>query len=121
MKILVVEDSAPLARAAKLKLEKCGAEVKSAATVAQAKTFFEDGMVFDAVWLDHYLLGDESGLELVDYMNEKAIATPVFLISNTVTEEKVGEYKGRGILQYFLKSNHPIAEIAKEIVEKVSK
>ena len=116
--ILVVEDERPLLEAIRLKLERSGFDVVSARTIAQARGYLEDVPGISAVWLDHYLLGKESGLDFV--MSCKADGSkhntlPIFLVSNTASAEKVQTYMKLGVNKYYVKAEKRLDEIIQDI------
>ncbi|MFA6354848.1 MAG: response regulator [Candidatus Paceibacterota bacterium] len=119
--ILVLEDERPLLEAIRLKLEKNGFEVVTARTVEQAKQYTEEIDHIDAIWLDHYLMGKENGLDFIAWCKEednaKCKEIPIFVVSNTASSEKVSTYMSLGAKKYFIKSNHRLDEIIKEIME----
>ena len=59
--VLIVEDELPLLNAIKTKLEAEGFDTVSARTADEAYNFLKDIKV-DLIWLDHYLLGVQNGL-----------------------------------------------------------
>ena len=61
--ILVVEDELPLSQAIQSKLEKSGFSVVTFRPVEQTIGYLEYVGIVDAIWLDHYLLGMEHGLD----------------------------------------------------------
>ncbi|MDP1689947.1 MAG: hypothetical protein Q8L52_01965, partial [bacterium] len=63
--ILVIEDERPLVAAIKTKLDNAGLDVITARTIEQGLHYLEDVGTIDAIWLDHYLLGRETGLDFV--------------------------------------------------------
>lgn len=127
--ILVVEDEKPLLDAIKIKLEKNGIDVVTARTVEQAKQYVVDLPKIDAIWLDHYLLGKENGLDFVAWCKEdenaKCKLIPIFVVSNTASPDKVATYMSLGAKEYFIKANHRldeiIAQIGKELYNNESK
>ena len=118
--VLVVEDERPLLEAIKIKLENNSIEAVTARSVTQALAYLEDLPKIDAIWLDHYLLGDQSGLELVATIKKadspwKSI--PIFVVSNTASNDKVSSYIQFGVEKYFIKSNYRLDMIISEIKE----
>ncbi len=116
--VLVVEDERPLADAIALKLKKNDFEVVTARSVEQALDYLKGEVVIDAIWLDHYLLGKENGLDLV--MKLKASDgrwkdIPVFVVSNTASPEKVQSYIRFGVNKYFVKAENRLDDIIAEI------
>lgn len=120
--ILVVEDEKPLLDVVKAKIEKCGCSVITARSVEQAEDYLEQGVKIDAIWLDHYLLGKETGLDLVSRIKvegSKWKSIPVFVISNTASEDKVKHYLALGIEKYYTKSNYKLDEILSDIKKHI--
>ncbi len=120
--ILVVEDEKPLQDAIRIKLEKSGFSVITARTVVQAYNFLEEIDKINVVWLDHYLLGGENGLDLVVKIksNEKFKKIPIFVVSNTAGAEKIKSYINLGIHKYYTKSNCRLDNIIGDIREYLS-
>jgi len=117
--ILVVEDEKPLLEAVRIKLEKNGFAVVTARTAEQAYGLLEDIPKVDVIWLDHYLLGKENGLDLVvkikSHENYKNI--PIFIVSNTASADKVKSYINLGVNKYYIKSNYRLDSIINDIRE----
>lgn len=116
--ILVVEDERPLLEAIKFKLENNSIEAVTARSVEQAMTYLEDLKKIDAIWLDHYLLGNQSGLELVASIKAPESQwrnIPIFVVSNTASNDKVSAYMQFGVEKYFVKSNYRLDMIIDEI------
>ncbi|MFA5125041.1 MAG: response regulator [Patescibacteria group bacterium] len=116
--ILVVEDERPLVEAIKIKLEKSGFAVTTARTVKQALQYLEEGVKIDVIWLDHYLLGQENGLDLVAKIKEEDSAwkaIPIFVVSNTATPDKVQSYLRLGVNKYYTKADFRLELIIKDI------
>ncbi len=116
--ILVLEDERPLLEAVKAKLEKNSFSVVTARSVEQALSYLEDIKTFDAIWLDHYLLGKEDGLDFVTKLkshNAQWKKIPIFVVSNTASPSKVQSYIRLGINKYYVKAEHRLDEIIKEI------
>lgn len=116
--ILVVEDELSLQNVIKKKLEVNGFETLTAKTIAEARQHLKKMPRVDAIWLDHYLPGGESGLDLVASLKEQDSpwrSTPLFVVSNTATAEKVQAYIRYGITKYFVKSNVSLASIIQDI------
>jgi DNA-binding response OmpR family regulator len=115
--ILVVEDERALNNAITHKLEMNAFKVVSARSVNQAFGYLREGPVIDAVWLDHYLFGPQSGLDLVIKLrNSKSwINLPILLVSNTVSPEKVQTYLKLGIYKYYAKVDNRLETIVGDI------
>lgn len=118
--ILVVEDERPLAEAIRTKLEHFGGDVAVARTVEQAVNYLEELEKVDAIWLDHYLLGKENGLDFVAKLKADDSPwqhIPVFVVSNTASSDKVQSYLQLGINKYYVKANYRLEEIIKDITD----
>lgn len=116
--ILVVEDEEALASIIKIKLEKNGFKVVSARTAEQALGYLKDELNVQAIWLDHYLLGKENGLDLVVKIkenNSKWHNIPIFVVSNTASPEKVNAYLALGVNKYYTKANFRLENIVNDI------
>lgn len=118
-KVLVVEDEETLQSAIKLKLEKAGAEVFSARRVSEAIKILKKIGKVDVIWLDHYLLGKENGIDFVVNIKEdkKWKKIPIFVVSNTATHDKIQGYLKLGIRKYYTKANLKLDHIVKEIIK----
>lgn len=118
--VLVVEDERPLLEAIKLKLEKNDFDVITARSVEEAFNHIEDVPTIDAVWLDHYLLGKESGLDFVIKCKEEESRyrdIPIFVVSNTASPDKVQRYIELGVSKYYTKAERKMEDIIKDIKE----
>lgn len=118
--ILVIEDERPLLEAIKKMLDKKGLSVVTSRTVRQALDFLDELSDVKAIWLDHYLLGKESGIDLVAKLKDEKSKwknIPIFVVSNTASEDKVQAYLRFGVNKYYTKSDHRLDEIATEIKE----
>ncbi len=122
--VLVLEDEKPLLEAVRLSLTKNGFKVITARTVEEAKEQLCTTTHVDAIWLDHYLLGRENGLDFVAWCredgNNKCKLVPIFVVSNTATPEKVASYMSLGAEKYFVKSNHKMGDIIEEIKKSIA-
>lgn len=121
--ILVIEDERPLQKVIKLQFEERGFEVVTARTVAQAFDLLQEVPGIKAIWLDHYLLGKEDGLDLVARLKESAEwkNIPVFVVSNTASEDKVKTYLSFGVEKYYTKSDYKLEHIVDDMREVLEK
>lgn len=122
--ILVVEDERPLAEAIKTKLVISGCDVVTARTVEQALGYLKESVKIDAVWLDHYLLGKENGLDFVAKIKEDGSQwkeIPIFVVSNTVSPEKVQTYLRLGANKFYTKANYRLDQIIGDIKDYLNK
>jgi DNA-binding response OmpR family regulator len=121
--ILVVEDEMPLLRAVQAKLERSDFDVVTARTVDQAVEYLDDDDVqIDAVWLDHYLLGKQSGIDLVAKCKEegsRSADVPIFLITNTASRDKVQTYLKLGVNNYYIKAQVRLDAIISDIKKEL--
>ena len=141
--ILVLEDERVLLEVVNARLEKKGFEVISARSVDQVfnATLDENGLgiiaastikqaleyldtlgEIDAIWLDHNLLGKENGLDFVKKFKAnggRLKNVPIFVVSNSEGPETIESYINLGISKYYIKSNHRLDEIIKDINESL--
>jgi CheY-like chemotaxis protein len=116
--VLVIEDEQPLLNVIKTKLEKNSFVVTTARTILQALNYLKKAGSVDAIWLDHYLLGKEDGLDFVTELKShegqwKKI--PIFVISNTASPDNIKSYIRLGISKYFVKNEYQLDNIVAEI------
>ena len=119
-KVLVVEDEKTLSEAIRCKLEKRDIVTFGAVSVPQALEILNKETI-DAIWLDHYLLGKENGLDFVAKikLDEKWKNIPIFLVSNTATLDKVSSYLALGVNKYFTKADFKLEQIISDIINFV--
>ena len=106
-KILVLEDEKPLLNAVTKGLMAKGFEVLPARSVSQGLACLEKTKI-DAIWLDHYLLGDKSGLDFVMILKSEKSKwkhIPIFVVSNTATADKIKYYLELGVEQFHTKAD----------------
>ncbi len=115
--VLLIEDEAPLLKAIKTKLEKHEFEVVTARKVKQALNLLEDLERVDVIWLDHYLLGREDGLDFLVALKENKVwkNIPVFVVSNTASPSRIRAYLQLGIEKYYTKSDYRLEDIICDI------
>lgn len=114
--ILVLEDEKPLLEVIKDKLETEGFGVVTARASDQALEYLKEGVKIDAVWLDHYLFGKEDGLEFVTRLKKGLNKNlPVFVVSNTVSPDKVQEYVKLGVQKCYTKVDYRLDQIVADI------
>ncbi|MFB6181446.1 MAG: hypothetical protein ABEJ24_00950 [Candidatus Magasanikbacteria bacterium] len=76
----------------------------------------------DAMWLDHYLLGSESGLEFLNRLKGEGSLgrdLPIFVVSNTASEDKVKSYLSFGVDQYYTKADNNLGEIIDDLINAI--
>ena len=116
--ILLIEDERPLMRIIESKLEKAGFDVVSARTIDQGLGYMEDIPTIDAVWLDHYLFGEKTGLDFIAKLkakDSKWSKIPIFVVSNTASEGNHRSFMRLGVSKYFVKAEHRLEEITNDI------
>jgi len=115
--VLIVEDEKPLLNAIRIKLENSGFDVLTARTVDQALHYMEDVGKIDVIWLDHYLLGKGTGLDFVVAIksNEKWKQIPIFVVSNTASQDKVKAYIKFGVTKYYTKADYRLDQIIEDM------
>lgn len=116
--ILVVEDELPLLEAIRVKLTKSGFDVVTARSFEQAKNHAQDIKGIDVIWLDHYLLGKETGLDFIAWCKADGSPykhIPFFVISNTASPDKVQTYLRLGAEKYYVKAEKRLDAIIDDI------
>ena len=99
-------------------LSEKGLDTITSLTINQALDYLENLKNIDAIWLDHNLLGKESGLDLVVRLraNGKQLKKiPIFVVSNSENPETIQSYLDLGKTKYYVKSNHRLDEIINDI------
>ena len=116
--ILIIEDERPLLEVVQIKLEGSGFDVITARSVGQALDFLRSLPGVSAIWLDHYLLGQHDGVEFVRRVRSgdaRYQHVPVFVISNSASEETKASYRELGVEGYYVKSDFQLDEIINDI------
>ncbi len=115
--ILVLEDEEALMKAVATKLESEGFKVLSSRSVDEGLAYINDGVQVDAIWLDHYLLGKRGGLEFVAELKKLKAGRelPIFVVSNTVSPDKIQEYIRLGVQKCFTKVDYRLEQIIGDI------
>ena len=121
--ILVVEDEFPLLDAVTETIEKKGYAVYSARSAKEVFDCLEELPSVSGVWLDHYILGKENGLDVVARMKEedKWKGIPVFVVSNTATDDKISSYIQLGVEKFYVKSQVKIHDVVDELISVIEK
>ena len=117
--ILVIEDELSLLNAISAKLEKEGFKVSQARTVEEATSELKKCGMVDAIWLDHYLLGKEDGIDFMTEIRKDRDYddVPVFMVSNTASANKMRTYFMMGVSKYYTKAEHKLEEIISDLKE----
>jgi len=99
-------------------LEKKGLGIIAAANIQQALDYLENLKNIDAIWLDHNLIGKENGIDFIKKLKANGgrwKKIPIFVVSNSEGEETIKSYVNLGVSKYYVKSNHKLDEIIKDI------
>ena len=115
--ILILEDEIPLQQAIQKKIEKEGFSSVTARSVKQAIDYLEEVKGIGLIWVDHYLLGKETGLDFVALVKRtpRWKNIPIMIVSNTASPNKVKNYLSLGVDKYYIKSNFRIDQLIAEI------
>lgn len=132
--VLVVEDDANFVRIITQKLQKNGISVVTASNTADGLNVLETNKI-DLVWLDHYLVGEQTGYDFVAAVkkDKRFSRIPIFLVTNyddygntvvflerLTSQDKPKTYLEYGIDKYFVKSNTSLDTIMLEIKKKLA-
>jgi CheY-like chemotaxis protein len=120
--ILVLEDEIPLQNAIETRLRGNGFNVLTVRRVVNGLDVLESEEVIDAIWLDHYLLGKEDGLDFVAKVkeNKQWRSIPIFVVSNTASPKKFQTYLKLGVRDYYLKADFKLENIINEIKKTIN-
>lgn len=116
-RILVVEDENSLRKAISISLKKHQYGVLMATSADEALNALNASGTVDAIWLDHYLLNNETGLDFLEKMksNPEWKNIPVFVVSNSVDDKKVNAYYLMGIEKYYIKAENSLDTIIDDL------
>lgn len=112
-KILIVEDEKPLAHALELKLTQVGYQTRTAGNGEEALKILE-AETFDLILLD-LILPKTDGFKVLGELKQRKLKTPVMVTSNLGQEEDVKRAKELGAIDYFVKSDTPLADLVGRI------
>jgi DNA-binding response OmpR family regulator len=111
--IMIVEDEIMLLNAICIKLNKRGYDTVSCTSGRQALDYLKSlPKLPNGIWLD-YQLRDLNGLEVMAAIKESEYwnGVPVFVVSNSASQEKMLNMLALGAKKYFLKAEHKLDEI----------
>jgi Response regulators consisting of a CheY-like receiver domain and a winged-helix DNA-binding domain len=114
-KLLIVEDERSIAKALQLKLTIAGFEVDTAGNGEEALALMKTKK-FDLLLLD-IMMPKMDGFSVMAEMKKNKNKTPIIILSNLSQEEDAKRAEELGAVDFFIKSNTPLAEI----VDKVKK
>ena len=116
--ILILEDERPLLEAIKAKIKTEGFRAVTAKSVPQALDYLKKGAKNDLIWLYHYLYGKEDGLDFMAKIKQDGSAwknLPVFVVSNTVSPDKIQVYLKLGVKKCYTKVDFRLDQIIADI------
>ena len=116
--VLIIEDEKPLSDAIRAKLDSAGFVTVTARSVDQALEYLKNSVKIDAVWLDHYLFGERNGVDFVTLLRKKEAIQkdlPIFVVSNTVSPDKIRMYLKLGVKKCYTKVDFRLDEIISDI------
>jgi len=114
-KILLVEDSHGFSDAVQIKLRKKGYKVITARSFEEAVEQLNKNLDVSVVWLDHYLLGEKTGLDVLKYIKSKEELGKVFICIVSSTNKEIQDtYTKLGVSKYYDKGKYKLEDIVKE-------
>lgn len=119
IRILIAEDEVPISKALKLKLEKTGFEVQIAKNGEEALSLLEKGK-YDLMLLD-LIMPIVDGFSVLQEIRKKENPIPIIVLSNLSQEEDLKKAEELGAMDYFIKSDTPIAEVVNIINNALQK
>lgn len=111
--ILIVEDERPLSHALEMKLKNQGYETKVVMNGQDALVELKTGK-YQLALLD-LIMPVMDGFGVLLEMKNQKLTTPVIVLSNLGQEEDRAKTKELGAIDYFVKSNTPIADIVARV------
>lgn len=108
-KILIAEDEKSIAKALQIKLSLAGFEVEIAVNGEEALTLMK-GKKFDLLLLD-IMMPKKDGFSVMEEMKKNKNKTPIIILSNLSQEEDAVRARNLGAIDFFIKSNTPLADI----------
>jgi len=112
-RILIVEDEKPLSHALAMKLKHEGFETDLATNGEEAIQKLKD-QSYDMVLLD-LIMPVIDGFGVLEDIRSRKLMTPVIILSNLGQDEDRAKAKELGAIDYFVKSNTPIADIVTRV------
>jgi len=115
--ILIMEDDQSLLDAIEHQFVENGFSVFAAKNVEEGLAKIEAVGTVDVIWLDHYLLGKENGLDFVITMknHDEWKNIPIFVVSNSSGAQSIQSYMRLGVTQYYTKADYDLGQIIKDI------
>lgn len=122
-RILVIEDELPLLKIVQAKLQRANFSVLTARSVDQAMAALQAKKIVDAIWLDHYLLGQQTGLDFVSNIKKQGSvwrSVPIYVVTNTAGSETEDQYISAGVDRIYNKAATRLDEIVGDIAKRIS-
>lgn len=116
-KILILEDERQLAKVVREAFISRDFDPVIVSTVEDGIKELKNIEHIDVIWLDHYLLGTENGLDFVVQLknNELWRKIPVFVVSNSSSSTNIRSYIQLGVSNYYTKADYDIHQIITDI------
>jgi len=112
-KILIIEDDKPMARALELKLAHEGYNAKAVYNGDDGIEHVKNEN-FDLILCD-LVMPNTDGFMVLKVLKERKVKTPVIVLSNLAQEEDENKARALGAVEFFTKSDTPIASIVQKI------
>jgi DNA-binding response OmpR family regulator len=112
-KLLLAEDERSIARALKLKLELSGFAVEIVTNGEDALNILKKQKI-DLLLLD-IMMPKIDGFSVMEEMKKRKDKTPIIVLSNLSQVDDIKRAKDLGAIDFFVKSNTPLAEIISKI------
>lgn len=115
--ILIMEDDESLMEAIDHQFTMEGFKVLTAKNVDEGLYKLENVDGVDVIWLDHYLLGKENGLDFVVKVknHNEWRNVPIFVVSNSSGADSIQSYMRLGVNQYYTKADYDLGQIINDI------
>mgnify|MGYP001274734531 CR=1 FL=1 len=117
-RILLAEDETPMARALELKLEHQGYQVDAVGNGEEAIEMLQSGTKYH-LFLCDLMMPKVDGFEVLEFMNKEGIKIKTVILSNLSQEEDKAKVKEMGVVDFYVKSNTPIAEIVSMVTNLI--
>ncbi len=112
-RILIVEDEKPLSHALEMKLKNQGYDTHAVMNGADALVEVKNGK-YSLILLD-LIMPVMDGFAVLEELKNQKIKVPVIVLSNLGQDEDRAKTKALGAIDYFVKSNTPIADIVARV------
>lgn len=114
VRVLIVEDEVPLARALDLKLESAGFDVMRATDGQEAIDILENER-FDLLLLD-IIMPRLDGIGVLAWLREHQRKERVIALSNLSNESDIERAKSNGAEDFFIKTDIPLSEVVEHVL-----